>query len=376
VLAAALAIAHPLARAIEHRAPPRLKETETFGRGRVEEATRALPRIVATPGARVLVAGTSCVMHGVSPALLDEQLLRHGVQVTSFNIGFLAFSPEMLRLMAERIREQSAVIARPIELVALQVAPHSLTVASKKDWTAKLKIAQLSSPADVAAMALHDPQEALDLTMIRWLGGYDSEQLTNMVGHMLLDESPAFWRVKPAKEPREWELNAVIFRKRTLAMGGRVPPNWDEALHGEFRWLLPETRADYAELVQIKETADSMKRHRKMMERFTDYIELHFDEGSIATFVAAAHELQRASRRLVLIVMPENPDWVHPTQAGLARWRQVLARIESETGAALIDLSDIPFESTDWLDTIHLEEQRGRAKLTAVLAERLVPYLK
>ena len=99
-------------------------------------------------------------------------------------------------------------------------------------------------------------------------------------------------------------------------------------------------------------------------------LELRFDEQQVAPFIEAVSALASVSQETRVVLAPRNPAWNHPTPEGRARLAAVLALIEKETGAKVLDLAESPeFSPEDFIDVTHLNESTGRPKLSRRLAE-------
>ena len=88
-------------------------------------------------------------------------------------------------------------------------------------------------------------------------------------------------------------------------------------------------------------------------------------------------ELKPVSERVVVILMPENYEWVKDPREATERQRRVLDRIERETGARVVDFQNLPaLDASQLFDVTHLTPHEGRITFTRQFAEYWAAHLE
>lgn len=326
---------------------------ETIGGPRLQEMLANLDRV--TGG---VFLGSSVGQAGFSPASFDEEMARLGAPITTYNLAFLGGNGRLYRLLARRLRESGTTLdVSMLELTPFQHT-RARTVGSRFAKFNRSRVAALSTTSEIVASALHSPEEASRLLAMKLLGA----QMTDIASTIVKD-----WIYAPEVMDPQDQDNADF----ELGFGSSIV--WDVAGRGERRSVVSaETARAYEDMLTRSYSRDALVEQRDQRIEETDFLELHFDPELVDDFIAAVRELAPVSRHTVVVVMPVNRAWGEPTPAGHQRLADVLARIHAETGAAIIDLTEAPeFGESDFLDTDHLNEPRGRPKLSRLLADKV-----
>jgi hypothetical protein len=381
LLLAALGLARGFITYLEHSTPPETWAQHSEGRDRLVGFLEALPEIAQRKDA-VLVFGSSLIQHGFSPETFEQHL---GLPVTAYNLGFPGVDPEVQALLARRIANTFEKSGHRARLTLVEFTPFQATVARAR-WQrfrelASVKKAVLMDPLTLARVARRSPEEASHLGALRLLGNTSPLMVKSLVDERISDKPvPSWWPVRPpafdeTKYRRAWV--ASIHAGRAAAERRNVP-EWDPVRRGEVRWLFDETHSEYDSWARSRNTWLVLKPELQWRVASSDMLELHFDEEQVRFFIEAVRALASVSRETRVVLMPRNREWNQPTPEGRARLAAVLTRITRETDVRVLDLSDSPEfrpgEFGDFIDVTHLNESRGRPKLSRRLAEVMAEH--
>src|SRR5262249_17060295 len=149
------------------------------------------------------------------------------------------------------------------------------------------------------------PDDAGRALAMATLGGDD----TNRVATAAYE-----WLLRPAEEsggePEKPLLTALEAR------GGPYRA-WNPNLRGQPPWLYPDTRQQYAAVLNA--FAQTKRRHRHRLVTQNDALELHMSERRMVQFVDAVKEMQKIADHTFVWLAPRNTELLQPTRAGLAR---------------------------------------------------------
>jgi hypothetical protein len=372
LLLAALGLARGFISYLERSTPSERRAQHSEGTGRLVGFLEALPEIARREDA-VLVFGSSLIQHGFSPEAFEQHL---GVPVTAYNLGFPGVDPEVQALLARRIANTFEESGHKARLSLVEFTPFQATVARGRAQRfrelASIKKALLADSLTLARVARRSPEEASHLGALRLLGGTSPLVVKSLVEERFFDgPTPSWWPVPtPPDEARERRAWVDRIHAGRAAAERREVPEWDPVRRGEVRWIFDETREAYAAWARLRTSREVLEPELQWRVESSDLLELHFDEEQVRLFIQAVRTLASVSRETRVVLAPRNPAWNQPTPEGRARLAAVLARIERETGAPVLDLSDSPeFHPEDFIDVTHLNESSGRPRLARRLAE-------
>ncbi|MBN1203576.1 MAG: hypothetical protein JXB05_01455 [Myxococcaceae bacterium] len=374
LLVAALGLSRGFIALIERTTPPETRAHLTEGSGRLVDFLEALPELAGREEA-VLVFGSSLIQHGFSPETFEQHL---GAPATAYNLGFPGVDPELQALLARRVAGAFERTGRRARLSLVEFTPFQATLARGRAQAfrehAAVKKALLADPVLLVQVAQRSPEEASHLGALWLMGGTSPLAVTSLLEHRLLEgPAPSWWPVPPAQEP-DLERKAWVARihEGRATVERRQVPEWDPLRRGEVRWLFDETREAYTAWARLRSAPEVLEAERQWRVETSDLLELRFDEQQVRAFIEAVRALASVSRETRVVVAPRNPAWNPPTPEGRARLAAVLALIERETGAPVMDLAESPeFGAEDFIDVTHLNESSGRPKLSRRLAEEV-----
>lgn len=373
LLLAALGLARGLAALVERGSPPERLHQFSEGTERLVNFLDALPGIAQRDDA-VLVFGSSIIQHGFSPETFEQHV---GAPVTAYNVGFPGVDPETQALLARRVASTFEPTGHKARLALVEFTPFQATLARGRAVNFRelsaIKKALLADPLALAQIARRSPEEASHLAALRLLGGSSPKVMKSLLEDQLLDrQQPDWWPVPES-------LDAVLLERRSwvtrihegrMAAEHRQLPEWDPVHRGEVRWIFDGTREDYLAWAKLRNTPEALKPDLEWRIATSDILELRFDEEQVRYFIEAVRALASVSRETRVVLAPRNPAWNQPTPEGRARLAAVLALIEKETGAKVLDLAESPeFTAEDFIDVTHLNESSGRPKFSRRLAE-------
>ncbi|MFL5350265.1 MAG: hypothetical protein ACJ8AT_36280 [Hyalangium sp.] len=372
LLVAALGLARGFAALVMHETPPELRGQITEGAGRLEDFLGQLPEISQHDDA-VLVFGSSIIQHGFSPETFEQHL---GTPVTAYNLGFPGVDPEMQALLARKVADTFERSGHKARLSLVEFTPFQATLARGRAPYFRehtdVKRAILAKPLLLAQVARHSPEQASHLGALWLLGGVSPRSVKSILEDRIFDgPTPSWW---PVPEPRDSgsERKAWVERIHAsrAAIEHREVPEWDPVRRGEVRWVFDETREAYLAWARLRSAPELLEADRQWRVDSSDLLELRFDDQQVGAFIEAVRALASVSRETRVVLAPRNRAWNQPTPEGRTRLAAVLARIERETGARVLDLAESPeFGPEDFIDVTHLNESSGRPKLSRRLAE-------
>ncbi len=372
LLVAALGLARGFVSLLMRVTPPELRGQFTEGSGRLKDFLGQLPELAQHEDA-VLVFGSSIIQHGFSPETFEQHL---GTPVTAYNLGFPGVDPEMQALLARRVADAFERTGHKARLSLVEFTPFQATLARGKaqyfrEHTA-VKKALLANPLMFAQAARRSPEEASHLGALWLMGGVSPLSVTSLLEDRIFDgPTPPWWPVPPPQDPA-MERKAWVERIHAsrAVIEHREVPEWDPIRRGEVRWVFDETREAYLAWARLRSAPELLEADRQWRVDTSDLLELHFDDQQVAGFIAAVRALASVSRETRVVLAPRNQAWNQPTPEGRARLAAVLARIERETGAPVLNLAKSPeFGPEDFIDVTHLNESSGRPKFSRRLAE-------
>jgi hypothetical protein len=377
LLLAALGLARGFIAYLERSTPSEKRAQHSEGRDRLVGFLDALPGIAQREDA-VLVFGSSLIQHGFSPETFEQHL---GLPVTAYNLGFPGIDPEVQALLARKVADTFGEARHKTRLSLVEFTPFQATVARGRSERfselASIKKALLADPLTLARVARRSPEEASHLGALRLLGGTSPLVVKSLVENRIFDGPPPSWWPVPTPPDEAMERRAWVDRIHAgrAAAERREVPEWDPVRRGEVRWIFSETRKAYTAWARLRTMREVLEPELQWRVESSDMLELHFDEEQVRLFIEAVRALASVSREMRVVLAPRNPAWNQPTPEGRARLAAVLMRIERETGAPVLDLSDGPeFSPEDFIDVTHLNESSGRAKLSRRLAEAMAEH--
>jgi hypothetical protein len=361
VLAAASAAARLAFALIEAGTPAREFDEATVGLGRARTLAAALPGIVSGTGRRAVMMGASTAVLGFSPEEFDARAHRDGIEWTTYNLGLVSATPAILRLLARRLRSLCLGSRSRLSLGLIEFGPSTATEAFQGKPHMFLKMALLMAWPDVLWDARRSPADASRLAALKLFAGLNADHFTELLRQ----------RIFPPDDDPLTSAHAKLLRRLEAAEGPIQP--WDAARRGGVRTLIAETAPEYAGYLQLALSPAALKSEVDTFVGASDIMELRFSEDAVADFIDAVKTMQEVCDRTVVVIPARNPSWNRPTVEASARLAAVLARIQKETGAPIMDFSrDASFTAGDFVDLLHLNETTGKPKFARLLADRSI----
>ena len=343
---------------------------DALGLVRLRQMLSALPRIAAGPEKKGVVLGASAVIQGFSPEEFDARLAEEKISLTSYNLGLNSPDPLILRLLTARIRAIFERRSERIFLSIIEFSPSDATQAAEFGFEGVHAVhrAELTNWSGLAELLIESPRMGVELGALKALGGYEVSMLSAALRQRLY--------ISHEKSTEQADLLKELNRELSAVLGEGDIGQWNRRQRGGQRILFPGTRNSYTALVRASTYAQLADDRQGFVEA-GDILELHFSEEAIADFIRAAKNLQAVSEHTYVLISPRDAAWIEPTHAGAERLNRALSRIERETGAKTIDFySDREFQSTDFLDVVHLNEISGRPKFMKALAKRTAALMR
>ncbi len=359
---------------------------DPFGIVPIKTANRALPAIAAAPGSKAVFFGSSTVQFGFAPPVFDARLAESGIEITSYNLGIGNMNPSLQLVLARRLRDAFEGRGARIDLLLVEFNPFQAT-RKRVDANAPFReavLSILSSPRELAAEALRDPERALRMSTIKYLrDGVAAESITTGLGIVfgfvseLLAASDAGDAPSPEYEEvleERGDLFEQLFARLSDELEDWKPTGgWQLSTRGGIPPLedfSPEAAALLARLMENLAHPESVQADLEDRIRCCDIVDLQFDEGLVSDFIGLVQELAPISDRIEIVLMPKNYDWVMNPPEALARQVAVVERIERETGVAVRDYQHLPdLPGRYYFDATHLSLHEGQPRFSALLAD-------
>lgn len=342
------------ARTILGRFPKQLGAHEA----RWEELLRQLPAIHGQPDDKlVFTFGSSLVEDGFSPADFDEEAAKKGLETTAFNLAVFDTTPALLRPLTRRVARELGSRGSRLGAAYLEFNPHLSTKKAfdEEYGNNELRMGVVLEPNDYLRLGFQSPTRTARELALGLLGWHRPGEATEAVRHELFQPKP------PPFSP---DFRRVAFSPMGRKL--RISATWSMEARGETpRATTPE------ELEVARKLTVYRNREVELSQlRGWDFQDLDFAPESIADLLASYRELERASRRVYLLVMPRQEAF-KPTPIGRKRLEQVLEHFRAE-GVQIANFFDDPdFEPDDFRDNTHLTKHAGRRKLSVKLADHL-----
>ena len=345
--------------------------------GRVQEARAALPKIVKENDDLVMVFGSSMVEAGFSARQFDRELGEKGIQVKSFNFGFGGLNPYFQDYLSRRIGESFVNNDRRLKLAIIEFNPFQTTQSRYQGSVPIIDsfITLLASDQELLEIALKDPERGALLFNIKYLRDNVSAQMISSFFGRSFRPSPPRSTLDEDQEISKLrrELGEQLTKAFEAEYPDYVPSDWSYEWQGA--GTIPtertaETLAIFPQYFATLRTPRLLENDRNQRVFCCDIIELHFEEILIKSFIRLVKNFQQFSDQVEVVMLPRNTAWINYPPAAKQRLRQVLSRIEAETGVKIKDFQDIPAITPEMFsDTTHLARYLGDVPFTHFLAE-------
>ncbi|HEY0195315.1 MAG TPA: hypothetical protein VGC42_29575 [Kofleriaceae bacterium] len=319
--------------------------------------------------------GTSAVWFGFDPRTFDASLAARGHALTSFNLGLVPTSVQLQRFFADSICAAHRAHGTRWPLLLYEVAP--------SEFLDKLVADDLSDPgiqaykAQIAAMTLRparlggalrdDPGGALRALLAGPLGYREPSAVAEAVtAYLYQDLEPAAWRQPVPPRFAAFKRFADVHRQTTWLPEGRgfVPVG-------------PDTQASYDEVLRLNHTEQALARQRVVATEELGLLPMEVNAAAVERVIEQIRVLAQCPERVVLVAMPISPNIMQAMPpAARKRLADVIAKVQRDTGAPMIDLVETPeLALDDFSDAEHLSLTVGARKLSTLLARRVADVL-
>jgi len=353
--------------------------------GRVIQAQKALPQIVAESQDLVMVFGSSMVGAGFSPREFDQWLSDEGVNnIKSFNFGFGGLNPFFQDYLARRIRDVFVQHDRRLKLAVIEFNPFQTTI-TRHEGARALEdsfLTMLASNAELVDVLLDDPTRGVRLFNIKYLRDSISAEMATFYfgGAFREPRSRTSLERDQRRQDRLQELGPLLneaFEKEYPDYDGSdwyYPWQGGGTIAAE---RAPDTLAlfdEYYELIMDPARLDDDRLNRI---HSADIIDMHFSEELVAAFIRIVQEFQAFSEHVEVVMLPRNTDWIKYSAEGRARLEETISRIEQATGVTIQDHQDLPvIQPSMFSDTTHLNRYQGAANYTRFLVGEVLNWMQ
>ena len=171
--------------------------------------------------------------------------------------------------------------------------------------------------------------------------------------------------------------NKVVTRSILYTSGDydpREPPPWRKAYGARMssKYLSKDTIDLHEKLMNSLRHPVRLEQDLRKRVEFCDFVKLRFDDVQIDEFINLVRTFQSMSRRVEVILLPQNHQWVQNPPETKNRLNQILNRIRRETRATIKNYQKVPeINATHFSDTTHLTPMFGSELFTRILARDL-----
>jgi hypothetical protein len=354
---------------------------------RLREALDALPAVAKRAQPSAVIFGSSLIWMGVSVQDFDAELRANGVELTTYNFGFGGMNPESQRLLARRIRSEYEREGQRLALAVVEFNPFQATEARARNdqRTREQRQLMLLTLPEILDVVMSDPERGASLLATRYLrSSISADTIRAILGFAIqaiggaLDDDEMASALQGTAEPEASDENEEAQLQIGLGLfeaHGGIPPLWEIEQRGDANMLFPETRDAYASLASPSEAQLRADLDRRIS--CCDILELNFDAQLIRDFIALVDELAQVSDRVEILLMPIHPVLVRREPETQARYRALIARIQHDTGAGVVDFQ-LPheIEARLFIDSTHLNLTHGRPWISRLLARHYASSLR
>ncbi|MGI9220798.1 MAG: hypothetical protein ACR2QS_07165 [Woeseiaceae bacterium] len=349
--------------------------------GRVLEGQEGLQRmLVEDENDLVMVYGSSMVEAAFGPRYFDQYVADIGGDVSSWNFGFGGLNPMFQEYLARRMVDDFNANDRRLKLLLIEFNPFQ-TTKTRRDRARVIEepyMALLGSREEIVDRIFDDPASGLRIAEIKYLrDGASAEAVTTYFFAEPFQEPDV--EIDPEVEENEavqeriGELAETYFPKYEEEFPEFSDCDWcydwkgGHALRSEYSAEITALLEEYYELVH-DEYQMEYDRIRRILT--SDVEDLHFEEDLVVAFIGMVKVLAEISDNIEIIMLPKNDDWIQNPPEALQRQKDVVARIERETGVRVRDFQKIDAVTNHMFsDTTHLNGLDGREAFTSYLAE-------
>jgi len=367
LLVVSFALDRALLNAIARKQPPEVMQQLTHER--LLLAARRLPDIARSGTA--VVFGTSPMQWGFSPTIFDRTMTDGGVSTQTYNLGNFGIGPDLMLIMARRLGDDLQAEGRRMRLGIVEFTPWNATNARRNDFfinaMAAAQRARLVDVGMVVDIARHSLTEASELLTLKAWGDVPPEAAVIIYNRMVL---------KPITNLGTDRRSRLIRDAGKRARVNSQGEAWNLRRRGEVVLRDPAKPEDYDAWLELHQQPEFMKEDLAWRVNSADIHGLHFDDQFIDEYIDLVRELKTFSDHVVVIVAPCHPDARPEDAAARARLDAVLKRIADETAVPIVDLYEAPeFVRYDFMDNTHVNDSTGKAKMSRLLAERILPLI-
>jgi hypothetical protein len=329
-----------------------------------------IPEIRSHHGRVFMILGSSLAEEGFSPNHFDDRLLtKYDQKVTSYNIACWGITPNLLRLLAKRLRNEYESSTEKPEAIFIDFTPNEatkrLSVASEAPlWDAERAV-PLIDLDELAGQAIRSPSAAAHTLALWAMRGRPPGGATPKVKD---------WLFGPDKPPIEVESERPRFeellRKRARIDALDVA-NWEPSTRGgrPLPVLSVDEQNVLLEIRRMRHGPKILARHLKFDVDHWDYVDLDFDDHMIEQLIETIGELRKLTPKVILVVFPRNP-LMMASEIGRKRLDEVLRYIKERTGVPIWDYFSTPdFADSAFSDYVHLDDE-ATVKFSTMLADR------
>lgn len=342
---------------------------------RIQEVRERAPAIAARKERAVLAIGSSQLWNGFSPAVVDPALAAGGKPATSYNLGFNGLGPSTARLLLDRLASAYAAQGSRPALVVFEFTPFLATKKSRATGWSDEPNMQLGTPGSFTTEARTSRTKAIGAAAAHYLlGGFSPARFKSFGEGEIYGTFSPCGLTRGTSRAAQAAAEALCRDLLRVFPGGL--PAWNEEARGFRALVYPETAESYRAFALSMRDPAILKRDFEWRNNTVDIVDLDVDPGLLAEVIAAVKQARALAPSVFVFAPPVNPAWVRRSEAGRARFLEAAAQIQREAGVPVTDLTEDPaFTAEDFIDTTHLNQLTGAPKLSAMIAERLLPLL-
>jgi hypothetical protein len=314
---------------------------------RLEYLLQSWPAIIKNPNKTNIFIGTSVFQYFLDPRVYDEELLKFGIEMRSFNLAFegnigIGLTSYVYRLNSEC--EKNNVL---FDTVFFEIIP---SAENKKFFHSHQNMIEIGNP-DVfldkntwTKLFFKDPISSIYLSFsnlaqpLRW-----EYLMYSLITSKKIDPNLR----KFAGITNFWSL-PYFYEK----------PEWNIKTAGLVNWNFPESRTKFDEAMNFVHSPEQWSIFLKEYVNGNGISKnFKYEENLIDQYIQAINSSKKFAKQVIIIKLPTAPSF----QALVDQYvneEYMLNRVRKETGVKILDYTKIgQFTDNDFADPMHLRKE-------------------
>ncbi|MGE4132679.1 MAG: hypothetical protein AB7F86_13630 [Bdellovibrionales bacterium] len=334
---------------------------QTWQKERIRESLSYLGALHETRPV-ILLVGTSELQSGLDPMRIDSLLSHRGLTTLTLNMSvdnLGLWMPMYLARLASEIRRSGV---RP-KLIAVHVPLSSITKRAQNRFSVRMKsedIASILLNRDLLFSSGLSTSDVVLTAFNKWILGERSVQKMARMAHMILPG-------------RGGDFSEIDFSARFdlwYSRESHPEPAWDPTRQGQFYFNIEKEPDWVRDKIQTMQEGDVYLKVLNQYRKCCDYERLEISPEYLSWMEPRLAELASLTEQLVLLVLPEHPEYRRGYRSA-GNLERALKEMKPSGQSEVwhFDLGQTA-EPTDFLDISHLSPS-GVIKLTDEFVDKV-----